>query len=308
MPMKIPALNLSACAVLCAASARAQAPAATPTPIPLWPGTPPGEKGDIGPEHDTTKPDPKIPREKYVIRLGNVATPTLTVFRPPAGRATGAAVIVCPGGGYSILAYNLEGTEICDWLNSIGVTGVLLKYRVPSRAGMEKHTVQLQDAQRALGLVRKHAQEWGIDPKRVGIMGFSAGGHLTAAASNNTGSRTYPPVDDADSLSCRPDFALLIYPAYLVPKDDPTKLAPEVTVTTNTPPTFIVMTQDDPIRVENALTYALAMKHAKVPVELHVYAAGGHGYGLRPSEHAVTSWPQRAAEWLKAQGWLKPAP
>jgi len=221
--------------------------------------------------------------EKTVIRLGNVSKPTITIHRPPAGKDTGAAVLVCPGGAYSILALDLEGTEVCDWLNSIGVTGVLLKYRVPKRSGLEKHTAALQDTQRALGLVRHRASEWGIDPARLGVLGFSAGGHLSAALCSSAAQRTYPTVDDADKISCRPDFTVLIYPAYLALKDEDNKIAPEVSVTTNTPPTFIAMAEDDPVRVENALFYALALKQAKVPVELHVYPVGGPR--LRPATH-----------------------
>lgn len=335
-----------------AAPSAAVALTAPADPMPLWPGVAPGDKGDIGEEHDTTKPDPKVPPEKQgIIRLGNVSKPTITVFKPPAETDTGAAVVVCPGGGYGILAYNLEGTEVCQWLNANGVTGVLLKYRVPSRKGLEKHTAALQDVQRAIGLVRQHAGEWKVDPKRVGVLGFSAGGHLAAAVSNNYAERTYPAVDDADKLSCRPDFAVLVYPAYLakaeaapkadgaakadgakgeagkgdgskgegakgegskgeakvsVPKPELTKVSSELPVSKETPPTFIAMTQDDPIKIENAYVYALALKQAKVPCELHVYAAGGHGYGLRPAANPVsTEWPKRAAEWMKAMGWLK---
>ena len=272
-------------------------------PLALWPGIAPGDKGDIGEEKDTTKHDPNVPREKEIIRLGNVSKPTITVFRPAADKETGAAVVVCPGGGYSILAYDLEGSEVCEWLNSIGVTGVLLKYRVPGR-GEQKYTAPLQDAQRAVGLVRSRASEWGIDPKRVGILGFSAGGHLSAAASTNYETRIYPTVDDADKESCRPDFTLLIYPAYLTVKDDLTKIAPELVINAKTPPAFLAMAQDDPVHVENAYTYALALKAAKVRAEIHIYPTGGHGYGLRPSEHAVTTWPRRAGDWMKTQGFL----
>jgi acetyl esterase/lipase len=274
--------------------------------IPVWPDKVPGEKGDIGPESDTTKPGQDGPRpEQHVIRQGNVSHPTLTVYHPPKEKATGAVVLVCPGGGYSILALNLEGSEVCRWLNSVGVTAVLLKYRVPSRAGLEKHTAALQDAQRALSTIRYRAKEWGVDTKRVGILGFSAGGHLAAAASTNYETRTYPEIDAADKESCRPDFTVLIYPAYLTDDADRTKLAPEIKVTAQTPPAFLAMTQDDPVHVENAYTYALALKKAKVPAELHVYPTGGHGYGLRPSPNMVSHWPDRAAEWMKAQGWLK---
>jgi len=254
-----PALRITVALLLLLSSARAFAQDSshdpskgaqrTSDPIPLWPGTAPGEAGDIGEEKDTTKPGQDGPKEKYIIRLGNVTKPTITVFRPPADKDTGAAVVVCPGGGYSILAMDLEGTEVCQWLNSVGVTGVLLKYRVPARKGMEKHAAALQDAQRALGMVRQRAKEWNVDPKRVGVLGFSAGGHLAAAVSNNYAERTYPAVDDADKQSCRPDFTVLIYPAYLVAKDETTKLSPEIKVTPETPPAFIVMTEDDPVRV-----------------------------------------------------------
>lgn len=275
-------------------------------PIPLWPGVAPGEKGDIGEEKDTTKPDPKVPPEKYVIRLGNVSRPTITVFRPAEGKANGAAVVVCPGGGYNILAYDLEGTEICKWLNDLGVTAVLLKYRVPARKGGERHAAPLQDAQRAIGMVRHRAAEWGVDPDRIGILGFSAGGHLSTAASNIYDERTYPAVDEADKVSCRPDFTVLIYPAYLVTKEDKTKISPELKVTAQTPPAILVMTQDDGIGVENVYAYALALKAVKVPAEVHVYPTGGHGYGLRPSNHLVHTWPQRVGEWMKTQGFFEP--
>jgi acetyl esterase/lipase len=273
-------------------------------PIPLWPAAAPGETGDIGEEKDTTKPDRKVPPEKYVTRLGNVSKPTITVFRPADGKANGACVIVCPGGGYNILAYDLEGTEVCKWLNDLGVTAVLLKYRVPARKGMERHAAPLQDAQRAIGLVRHRAGEFGIDPNRIGILGFSAGGHLSAAASNIYDQRTYPPIDDADKASCRPDFTILIYPAYLVTKEDKTKISPELKITAKTPPAILVMTQDDGIGVENVYAYALALKAVKVPAEVHTYPTGGHGYGLRPSNHLVHTWPARVGEWMKSQGFL----
>jgi acetyl esterase/lipase len=264
-------------------------------PIPLWPGVAPGEKGDIGEETNKTPNDP-------VTRLTNVTRPTITVFRPPADNATGTAVLVCPGGAYNILAMNKEGTDICRWLNSIGVTGVLLKYRVPRRAGLEKHVAPLQDAQRAMGLVRQRAKEFGINPSRLGVIGFSAGGHLGAMLSTSFDERTYPAVDDADKQSCRPDFSILMYPFYMTTEEHVVTLAPEFKVTERTPPTFIVMTQDD--RVEYAFGYALALKKAKVPAELHVYATAGHGFGLGRDKGAVSAWPKRAEEWLRANGWL----
>ncbi|MBI5394271.1 MAG: alpha/beta hydrolase [Verrucomicrobia bacterium] len=295
--------TLAAClASLVFAATVAPSFAAGPQPIPLWPGAAPGEKGDIGEEKDMTKPKDGKPTGKSVIRLGNVSKPTITVFRPQ-GKQTGAAVVVCPGGGYSILAYDLEGTEVCKWLNSIGVTGVLLKYRVPARKDRLRHEAPLQDAQRALGIVRHRAKEWGIKPDRIGILGFSAGGHLTACASTNFDKRTYEPVDDADKESCRPDFAMPIYPAYLIQKDK-TELSPELRVTAQTPPTFLVMTEDDKIRVECPIFYFLALKNAGVPAEMHLYPVGGHGYGLRPSDKLVTTWPKRAEEWMRSLGVL----
>jgi len=292
---KLPVLLVGFLAVLTAKASE---------PMTLWPKGAPGEKGDIGAEHDTTKPGDGLVGGKPVVRLGNVSVPTLTLYRPPQDKDTGAAVVVCPGGGYSILAMDLEGTEVCEWLNSAGVTAALLKYRVPARKGLERYTAPLQDAQRALGLVRSHAAEWHIDPNRIGIMGFSAGGHLSAMASTHFEKRTYEPVDEADQTSCRPDFVMLIYPAYLIRKQG-SDLAPELTVTSNTPPTFLVQAEDDPVHVENSLFYYLALKQSKVPAEMHLFAKGGHGYGLRESEKAVISWPKRAEEWMRKLGVLE---
>jgi acetyl esterase/lipase len=282
-------------------SASADAPSETP----LWPASAPGERGDIGEEHDTTKPTEKLIAGKPVIRLGNVSKPTITLHRPPPDKDTGAAILVCPGGGYHILAMDLEGTEVCDWLNSIGVTGVLLKYRVPKRAGPEKSLAALQDGQRAFGMLRHRAKEWGLDPKRLGVLGFSAGAHLSAVLSSGSGERAYPAVDEADQASYRPDFTILIYPAYLTVKENGDKIAPDVQVTTNTPPTFLAAAEDDPVRMENALFYTLALKQSKIPVELHIYPPGGHGYGLRPASDLVTTWPERAAEWMRSRGIVK---
>ncbi len=277
-------------------------------PLPLWPGNGrgPGETVELPAESDLTKPEEGLIAGRRLIRLGNVTQPTLQLFRPPADRDTGATVLVCPGGAYHILALDLEGSEVCEWLNSIGVTGALLKYRVPRRAGLEKHAAPLQDAQRAIGLLRSRAREFGIDPRRLGVMGFSAGAHLAAAASTAP-KRTYPGIDSADEPGCRPDFAILIYPGYLTVKEENDRVSPELVITSNTPPTFLSMSADDPVRVEGALFYTLALKQAGVPVELHVYPTGGHGYGLRRTENPVTHWPDRVADWMKSRGWLSPA-
>jgi acetyl esterase/lipase len=279
--------------------------AAEPAVLPLWPEKAPGEKGNLGEEKDLSKPKEGLVADKPLIRLGNVSTPTLTLYKAPADKATGAAVLVCPGGAYHILALDLEGTEVCEWLNSIGVTAALLKYRVPRREGLEKHAAPLQDAHRAMGYLRANAQSLGVDPRRIGVIGFSAGAHL-AATLCSTNERSYSPIDKSDELETKPNFSMLIYPAYLTIKEKNDAVAPEVAVTTNTPPTFIAMTEDDPIRVETALFYTLALKQAKVPVELHIYPKGGHGYGLRRTKNLVTTWPDRAAEWMNSQGVLNP--
>ena len=271
-------------------------------PIPLFPDGAPGEKGGQGEEKDTSKPGEGLVAGRPLIRLGNVSSPTIQVFQPPVEKNTGAAVIVFPGGGYHILALDLEGTEVCEWLNSIGVTGILLKYRVPKREGQPAHQAALQDAQRSVGMVRQHAAEWGIRPDRIGVLGFSAGGNLAALVSNNFQTRTYPVVDAADAVSCRPDFTILVYPAYLTDKDHGDAVRPELPITTNTPPTFISISQDDPVRVENALGYAMGLQKSKVPLELHIHPTGGHGYGLRRTANPVTFWPDRVADWMKGLG------
>ncbi|MCX6903649.1 MAG: alpha/beta hydrolase [Verrucomicrobia bacterium] len=276
--------------------------AGAPEPIPLWPQGAPGEKGDVGEEKDTSKPNSGLVAGQPVIRLGNVSKPAITFYPAPREKNTGAAVVVCPGGGYSILALDLEGTEVAQWLNSIGVNALLLKYRVPARKDRPRYEAPLQDAQRALSLARQHAQDWGLDPKRLGIMGFSAGAHLSAVTSCNSEKRAYESADAADQLSCRPDFVMLIYPAYLTLQKEGDKIVPELPITSNTPPTFLIQTQDDGVRVESSLFYYLALKSAKVPVEMHLYPSGGHGYGLRPSKHVVTTWPQRAKQWMRGLG------
>jgi acetyl esterase/lipase len=211
--------------------------------------------------------------------------------------------VICPGGGYHALAWDLEGTEVADWLNSIGVTGIVLKYRVPRPADLaaDKQPLgPLQDAQRAVSLIRSKADEWGIDPKRIGLLGFSAGGHLTAAAATNFDRRAYEARDRVDRVGCRPDFAVLVYPAYLLTKDN-RHLASDIRVRKDCPPMFLVHAFDDPIPVQDSLLMGLALKRAGVTAELHIYASGGHGFGLRPSRHPCSAWPRRCAEWMREQ-------
>jgi acetyl esterase/lipase len=295
-------------AVVSAASLVAQQPSGwPPSPdhltINVWPGIAPGEQPNQPPETDTTTAKDNLIAGRPLIRLGHVSVPTLTLYKPNRANS-GAAIVVFPGGAYRILAIDLEGTEVCDWLNSIGVTCVLLKYRVPDTGPYPKSPAALQDAQRAVGLVREHAAEWGIDPNRVGVLGFSAGAHLAAALSTHFDQRLYPSIDAADSLSCRPDFAVVVYPGYLaidgyqaVAEKNFTPNA-DINPTEKTPPTFIVQAEDDPVHVENATSYFLQLKNAKVPAELHIYAKGGHGYGLRHTDLPVTDWPKLVETWL----------
>ena len=278
------------------------AAASTPqSPMPLWPKGVPGGKQDLGPEKDTSTAKDNLVGGRAVIRTGNVTEPTLT-FYPAEGGGEAPVVIVFPGGGYRILALDLEGTEICEWLNSIGVSAALVKYRVPGPANRERYAEPLQDAQRAVGIVRAHAAEWHINPRKVGVLGFSAGGHLSAMVSGHYEKRTYEAQDSADEISCRPDFAILIYPAYLTAGPKLDELAPEVKVTADTPPTFLVQTEDDPVHVENSLVYYRALKDVKVPAEMHIFSTGGHGYGMRPDPaKPVTEWPKLAEAWLRAR-------
>jgi len=273
-----------------------------PRTIDLWPGPAPGETGTIGEE---STPGQK-PGDRPIRSLTNVSKPTLTITRPPADKDTGAAIVVCPGGGYTNLAWDHEGEQVAKWLNDIGVTAALLKYRVPRRPGTPRNEPPpqaLMDAQRALSLVRSDAAERGIDPKRIGILGFSAGGHLGAWASTNSDRRAYEPIDSADKVDCRPDFAVLIYPGGAIKKGTD-QLTPEIRITRQTPPTFLVHAADDPGQ-ENSVRLYLALMQAGVPVELHIYGSGGHGFGMRAGSKPYASWPKRCEEWLRAEGFLK---
>jgi acetyl esterase/lipase len=273
-------------------------PAAGHPTLPLWPNGAPGATPNAAPEVDTTSAKDNLIAGKPLIRLGNVSSPTLTLYTA-RDQSTGAAVVVFPGGGYRILAIDLEGTEVCDWLNSAGVDCILVKYRVPDSGPYPKSPAALQDAQRALGIVRSHSIEWHIDPHRIGVLGFSAGAHLAAALSTHFDRRLYDPIDAADALSCRPDFAVIVYPGYLALAEKDFTPNADIPVTDQTPPSFIVQAEDDPVHVENAVVYFLALKRAKVPAELHIYAEGGHGYGLRRTALPVTTWPLSVETWLR---------
>ena len=279
---------LLVCAILAGATA---SQAAEPLTWNLWPGKAPGEVKELAPEFDTTKPDGRLVAGRRVIRLTNVSTPNITIFKPDPAIDTGTSVIIAPGGGHSILAYDLEGTEVAAWFNSIGVTGIVLKYRVPGRVRNPKKSwlAAAQDGQRAMSLVRGRAKEIGINPNRIGIIGFSAGG-TPVKYTGLTKERLYDPVDKYDTVSFRPDFAAPIYSGGL----------PEgATITKDCPPFFMVIAHDDKARsVEMAEMY-IALKKASVSAELHIYESGGHGYGLRRTELPVTSWPDRMEEWMR---------
>lgn len=264
------------------------------TPIVLFPKGAPGETSKL--QERSEAGGDKV-GNMSVLRITDVSEPTITIYQAPDEVASGAVMIVCPGGAYNILAYDLEGTEVCDWLNNIGVTAVLLKYRVPRREGLEKYEAPLQDVQRAIGYVRANAENLNIDPERIGVMGFSAGGHLAAMVSNAGDKRTYPVVDAADVVSCRPNFCLLVYPAYLDGKDF--QLAPELKVSSMTPPTMLIQAEDDKSYINSGLFYYYALKEAGVSAWMHLYSKGGHGYGLRDTGAAVNEWPDRAEDWFR---------
>jgi acetyl esterase/lipase len=283
-------------AIALSAQQPAWQPVAGHLTLPVWPVAAPGSGVNLPAEIDTTTSKDNLIAGRPLVRLGNVSVPTITLYA--AQNNSDAAVVVFPGGGYNILAIDLEGTEVCDWLNKAGVNCILLKYRVPDSGPYPKSAAALQDAQRALGLVRQHAAEWKIDPNRIGVLGFSAGAHLAAALSTNFDQRLYPVQDAADQLSCRPDFAVIVYPGYLALADKHFAPNPEINPSAQTPPTFLVQAEDDPVHVENVLVYYQALKNANVPAELHIYAEGGHGYGLRPTALPVTHWPAEVELWL----------
>ena len=273
--------------------------ASEPAQLPIWPGTPPDAQPAPGPPTDWT----------------NIVQPTMTVY-PPQGKNTGVAVVVFPGGGFEGLAIKLEGTEVCDWLTSNGITCVLLRYRVPSLPydwhckcrpdNRVTPTLALEDAQRTIGLIRHDAARWHVDPHKIGVLGFSAGGYLVAEISTRYEHRLYTPVDAADEVSCRPEFAVAVYPGHLWVGGKTYRLNPNVPVTHQTPPTFLLQAENDNVDdVSQSLAYYIALKDAGVPVEMHLYAQGGHAFGLRRTSLPITKWPQLVDEWLSTIGMIQ---
>jgi acetyl esterase/lipase len=304
------------------------------TQVPIWPGAAPNPQPVAGPEFAATSGQDALIGGKTVVGISNVTRPTMTVYSP-TGKNTGAAVVVFPGGGYQILAIDLEGSEVCDWLTPKGITCILLKYRVtdvgpyPKSGPYPESPMALEDAQRTLGLVRLHAAEWHIDPHKIGVLGFSAGGHLSSAISNLFAQRLYPAVDAADKESCRPDFAVVLYPGHLsltaaesdarrgtrkfvlphsvhpaIAEED-LALNPDLHITSRTPPTFLLQAEDDHVdNVNDSLSYYIALKNAGVPVEMHLYPHGGHAFGLRRTKSPITGWPQLVETWIASIGMI----
>lgn len=336
MGIVIKPLIFAVCVVSAFISPGAQKPVWQPSPghtqVPIWPGAAPNPQPVAGPEFAETSGKDFHPGGRPAIAVSNVTRPTMTVYSPK-GKNTGAAVVVFPGGGYQGLAIDLEGEEVCDWLTPKGITCVLLKYRVtdvgpyPKSGPYPESPMALQDAQRTVGLVRFHAADWHIDPHKIGVLGFSSGGHLSAAISTHFAKRLYLPVDAADKESCRPDFAVPIYPGHLslsaaewdakqgarkfvVPHpanaDPQLALNPEVPVTSQTPPTFLLQAEDDHVdNVDDSLSYYIALKKAGVPAEMHLYAHGGHAFGLRRTKFPITAWPQLVETWLRTIGMIR---
>lgn len=272
----------------------------------LWPGAAPGEKqGAVGEE----KAEPGK-EAMPIIRVHNVTVPTLAVYQPAAEKATGTCVVIFPGGGYNILAHNHEGTEVAHWLNSIGVTAVVVKYRVPRRADLPKHLAPLQDAQRAIRLVRKNAEAWKINPKKIGVLGFSAGAHLTLMASTAYDEKVYEPIDETDKISARPDFAAPIYLAYALGEKIDKKridlpLEENIKITKDTPPMFLSIADDDGVGSMGSVQLYMKLHEIGIPCELHVFVKGGHGYGIRNDKGPVAGWNALCENWLRQIGMTK---
>ncbi len=283
-----------------------------PLVVDLWPGKVPGDMGIKGEETSRIYESPLVGPTKLIT---NVTKPTLTIYRPPADRNTGTAMIICPGGGYWDLFWELEGEEVAAWLNAQGMTGIILKYRCPRRPGEVKSEPPLGpqlDAQRAVRLVRSRAAEWGIDPDRIGMVGFSAGGHLAIATATGFARRLYEPIDAIDEVSSRPNFAILCYPGYLKLKDRDA-IRPDLAIPPETPPIFLAHASDDResyggSNAEHSAFMYVALKRAGIPTELHIFATGDHDFGVRQNDKLPSSWTNLCVKWLHSQGLLKPVP
>jgi acetyl esterase/lipase len=285
-----------------------QALGAEPLVVDLWPGKTPGDVGIKGQETSRIHQSPLVGPTKLIT---NVSRPTLTIYQPDREKNTGTAMLICPGGGYWDLYWELEGEEVAAWLNSAGMTGIILKYRCPRRPGEAKGEPPIGpqlDAQRAVSLVRSHAVDWRINPKRIGIVGFSAGGHLALATATGFAARKYQPIDAVDQVSCRPDFAVCCYSGYLKAKDKD-EISPGIHIPPDTPPIFLAHASDDNVSYggsisENSMIMYLALKRAGVLAELHIFATGDHDFGVRQNEKLPSSWPQLCVNWLRSQGLL----
>jgi acetyl esterase/lipase len=282
-------------------------PATEPLVMELWPGAVPGDVGIDGQQSSRIYNSKLVGNTRLIT---NVTRPSLTVYRPPAAQNTGAAMLVCPGGGYHDLFWDLEGEEVAAWLNSQGMTGIILKYRCPRRPGDVKGVPPLGpqlDAQRAVSMVRSKAKEWGIDPRRIGMVGFSAGGHLALATATGFHERRYTAIDAIDAVSCRPDFAVLCYSGYLK-ADGRDEISPRISIPADTPPIFLAHSSDDSIsEVAHSVIMYLALQRAKIPAELHVYATGEHDFGVRRSDQLPASWTDLCLAWLRSRGLLAKA-
>jgi acetyl esterase/lipase len=284
------------------------AQSAEPLVVDLWPGKAPS---DIGIKEEETSRIHKSPIVGPTKLITNVSKPTITIYRSQQAENTGTAMLICPGGGYWNLYWEIEGEEVAAWLNSQGMTGIILKYRCPRRAGEVRTEPPLGpqlDAQRAMSLVRSRAAEWRIDPHRLGIVGFSAGGHLAIATATNFGKRLYEPIDAVDEVSCRPDFAIACYPGYLKPKDKD-GIRPDLRIPPDTPPIFLAHASDDNESYggsipENSAFMYIALKRAGVPTELHIYASGDHDFGVRQNEKLPSSWTGLCMRWLRSRALL----
>ena len=294
MRIKLLCIHLAALCILCGPASAAP----ERLTLKLWPDRPPTA---MAPKSEATTKLIKSYGGTNATRISDVTDPTVTVYRPD--KANGTSVIVAPGGGFMFLSWAHEGTQVCEWLNSLGVTAVLLKYRTPTRDEPEMFTLPVQDAQRALGLVRQHAAEWSLDPKRVGLLGFSAGANVGGHVAWDRGTPTYPQQPGLDDPR-GPDFLVFIYGGGFLDKDDKSKFRAGFSVPADAPPAFFLVAHDDKSNpIEAALLY-LEYKRRNLSAELHICAKGGHGFGMRKDKHPINEWPQRCAEWMKSMGFL----